>query len=852
MLPVRPPGPSRPQRKRRARAETPPIEYPDAEKWKELNARPQDSSGGVLSLGKLTARVEGLAGTRSLKIDLRQTPSDTDRVVTFHSLGVAPELVVTLANRSQFSTLGWGLALLVGLIGLAMTRRPAQTKIAFLLVVAVLVTLVPLVVDSVEAAYVCNQVFSAVCILAIYYLAADAVRRLVALCCPGCRCCAVSGPACSAVMLMVVCFAGRASADQEATDAKPQTADGPYVIQVVEPSPPVNVPNDAIILPYDPNSRSGVKNANKLLIPYDTYVELWNRAHPDKKIEARPSPARYSLAGAAYKTQLADDDSLLLTGRMEIDVFVDGFLEIPLELGGGVLSRAEFDGKPARLSVPPPLAVSQQPPAGSQQQPIAALQPSGRSILLLHVSGRGPHRLDLAVRLKLSRQGGWRMAEGVLPAAPATALSIVVPQPHTEFRLAQDVDRRSYETREPGETIRTALDPGGAVRLRWRPTVAAGQVDHSLTAASNAVLDVQEDGLRLAWQLGLEFPRNQREQFSIALPAGYLLEKVEGGNVRGWEIRQSDRGQIAEVTLLQPAKDREQFTLRLYRTPHAPREEASVTRSVTSTMTGTMQFDVPQVVVADAALHTGQLTIRRSPLMELRTLSRSGVTRIDLPVAETLDTAASNAEGPLGIQPFEAYSFASVPFRVQLAATPAVAHVSAEVETVLKLSEFQSSLESRITFDVQGRPVYRLQMLLPEDFRLDHVSAPGDFQYAVSRQDKRPLLTIYFAAGQQGDVPVLVRGQLNCGAGVSPARAADHRFAAVPAEKGTGPICTTTNAPRRCPPPGRSGKWGRSPFSGCHVLKYWAWTGSRATWPSSSTRPSTWSPCSWSIANPCC
>ena len=129
--------------------------------------------------------------------------------------------------------------------------------------------------------------------------------------------------------------------------------DGPYVIQVVEPSPPVDVPDDAIILPYDPNSRSGVKKANKLLIPYDKYVELWNRAHPDKKIEARPSPARYSLAGAAYKTQLADDDSLLLTGRMEIDVFVDGFLEIPLELGGGVLSLAEFDGKPARLSVPP-------------------------------------------------------------------------------------------------------------------------------------------------------------------------------------------------------------------------------------------------------------------------------------------------------------------------------------------------------------------------------------------------------------------------------------------------------------------------------------------------------------------
>ena len=120
----------------------------------------------------------GLAGTRSLKIDLLQTPADADRVVTFHSLGVAPELVVTLANRSRFSALGWGLALLVGLIGVAITRRPARTKIAFLLAVAVLATLVPLAVDSIEAAYVCNRMFYAVCILALYYLAAGAVRRL--------------------------------------------------------------------------------------------------------------------------------------------------------------------------------------------------------------------------------------------------------------------------------------------------------------------------------------------------------------------------------------------------------------------------------------------------------------------------------------------------------------------------------------------------------------------------------------------------------------------------------------------------------------------------------------------------
>ena len=190
------------------------------------------------------------------------------------------------------------------------------------------------------------------------------------------------------------------------TSAK--AADGRYVIQVVEPTPPVKVPEDAIILPYDPDSTTASRTPNRVLVPYRRYVELWNRAHPDKKIETKAAPAPYALAGASYKTLLEGDEYLLVTGQMEIDVFSDGFVQIPLGLGGGVLAQAELDGKPARLS-----AVSRR--GGCETA-------GGCSSVVLYVSGKGRHKLDLSVRLKLVRQGGWRIAEGVLPAAPASSL----------------------------------------------------------------------------------------------------------------------------------------------------------------------------------------------------------------------------------------------------------------------------------------------------------------------------------------------------------------------------------------------------------------------------------------------
>ncbi len=169
--------------------------------------------------------------------------------------------------------------------------------------------------------------------------------------------------------------------------------------------------------------------------------------------------------------------------------------------------------------------------------------------------------------------------------------------------------------------------------------------------------------------------------------------------------------------------------------------------------------------MADAALHTGELTIRRSPLLDVRTLDRSGVARIDLPRVE-MSGMTGGADDPLGVRPFEAYGFASVPFTVRLAVAPVAARVGAVAQTVLKLVENQSSLESRVTFDVQGRPIYQLQMLLPEELRLDRVSAPGEFQYTVTQpaaapRDKRRLLTIYLAEGRQGDVPVLIYGRLD-------------------------------------------------------------------------------------------
>ena len=141
------------------------------------------------------------------------------------------------------------------------------------------------------------------------------------------------------------------------------------------------------------------------MVPFDRYIELWNRARPDKKLETRENPVPYAWAGISYAATLLDDDFLTLTGRLAIDIYDAGYVAIPLRLHDGVLARATLDGKPARLDGM----------TGGDESPEAV---SGCCFM----RGQGRHTLEVEVRVRLSRQGGWRVAEAVLPVAPACSL----------------------------------------------------------------------------------------------------------------------------------------------------------------------------------------------------------------------------------------------------------------------------------------------------------------------------------------------------------------------------------------------------------------------------------------------
>ena len=165
----------------------------------------------VPAWGKGVQSRTGLEGASSLKIELQEPAAPAGQTLTFHSLGAEPELVLTLADRARFDALAWGLALAVGLIGLAKTNCPLRKKVAFIFAVALIATLLPLACDGLEIARASNMVFYAASLLVPYYLLVGLVKWLVRGMCPGCCCRATSSAAAVAAVLLAL-VAGHASA----------------------------------------------------------------------------------------------------------------------------------------------------------------------------------------------------------------------------------------------------------------------------------------------------------------------------------------------------------------------------------------------------------------------------------------------------------------------------------------------------------------------------------------------------------------------------------------------------------------------------------------------------------------
>ncbi len=306
-----------------------------------------------------------------------------------------------------------------------------------------------------------------------------------------------------------------------------------------------------LVVPYDPEKPRPRMDIERILVPYELYTELWNAAHPEERIE-RPHPTlRYAIRSSAYRTRIESDDSLLLTGQMEIETWSEEAMQIPLSMAGGILTQAKLDGKPAQVK------------SGVEQG-------STEATLWMHVQGKGIKRFELEIRFPIEKRGGWRVVQGKVSVGPATPWKLQVAASDTELRLAHIPDRNEQLTTESNQTIELPLGLMVALNFNGDSAYALrrwNRFDRGIDGLDRSA----GSWLHMTWQVKMESRHAARKTLQLEMPKGWLIERVSGSNIRGWNTEESsDDSQLVEVQFLQSVNGQEELTLTHRWPPRVP------------------------------------------------------------------------------------------------------------------------------------------------------------------------------------------------------------------------------------------------------------------------------------------
>lgn len=708
---------------------------------------PPQSQKAQASKPQKVAKLWALEGVRSLSIEIDSALLE-DRIA-LTSLGVSPNAKATMLNQDRWWWISTAIGAAVFVIGAFCVSKAKRHRYVIGVVVMALL-LPPLTGLEFETeSWTANSMF-AIFLLMVYWLLGSLISFAAGRIPHGLRRSPLHVPHTTmslALFAVLVAHGSLVAQDQVA----PMPSEEPPAVSSVDQlaallerigkTGKTTVPEDAIVVPYDPSQPPLDATSDKLLVPYTRYIELWNLAYPQKKLEQESLPLTHAWSDAGYTVTLEGDDSLRVVGSLTLEQFTERELAIPLAFTGCAIESASLDGKAPRLQA---IAAQSQPAAQQAVEPNNTLVPDG--FFMLYSQGKGSKRLQVSLRWKLSKRSGWRELEGIVPTGPACKLEILVPKTGTEVRLQHAMDRDSYETQKPNESIITALSTEGRISIRWRDKIAQTEIDQGLTVEARSVFDVQEDSLKFAWQGTFAFRNGQRDSLSLRIPADYLLEKIVGDNVRGWTVRENQGEQRVDVELLKAVGQQQRLSVFL-------------SKQVTA-QHGDGDLSVPQITVPEAMLQQGQVTVRRSVYRELRTKVVHGATRIDTP-DESAWLAEHIEPSPLALQVYQAYRYPQVPFELELSSEEIQSKFEVEHQTLLKLSQRDSALETRLLVQPKQRSIHRVVITAPTDWPLEMPELASSFEWSLETLNDRQRLQIYLADGKSQAFSIILRGKLS-------------------------------------------------------------------------------------------
>lgn len=659
---------------------------------------------------------------------LRTLPINFERPTTWHSFslsgfGDSPNIRLSVVNNSRLRWITYALAAFIVTLGLAFLGNPMGQVVRWTTAIMAVSIAVPLLSPwPIESGILASGCFYASLGILISRILLGVIRSIAAI-----RFRRPSGGVNGLLFFLlpsISMFGPFAEAQEIPFGKEVRSLDDLISIMrshSLTRDAAIEIPADAIVVPYQPDSADLRTGDEKILVPYSVYTQLIHLANPDKA-DKKPiePPVEYSLSNLSYEATLDRDDVLVVKLRIDITPHTEYAILVPFGFQGAVLTSTQLNDQVASVS-------------------------SGPNGLALIVKGIRAHQLTATFQIPIQRQGGWRIINATLPSAPSGKMKLSVPSSNTEVRLIGLPDVEQRETTRTNEAIETGFATDGKLSLQWRPKVSESVADQGLSIDADCAIAIEEQGIHTAWDVKLEFRRGRRDMFEFELPKDLVIERVTGKNIRGWSIDNQIEKQIVKVTLLKSAVESERLSIVASR---PMRMGAAVELTAIA----------PRLLMPEAMLQRGRITIYRSTLLDLEIGDSSGLVREDL----RTDLQPIDSSSPVPLMMFQAYRYASPEYQLRFKVGEVLDKLKCQTETVLRVSRNDSRLQSQVNLSVGSRSLFRVKIEVPSDWQWDtpHSGVPMEWTLSEPKDGTR-LFDILFLNGQSRNVPIRLSASQN-------------------------------------------------------------------------------------------
>ena len=269
--------------------------------------------------------------------------------------------------------------------------------------------------------------------------------------------------------------------------------------------------------------------------------------------------------------------------------------------------------------------------------------------------------------------------------------------------------------------VEAVMGSADQVELLWTPRVKRAAEVAATVFCQNAALVTFGGGVvNVRATLDYQITQGELRQARVQLPAGQKLLRVEGKEIRTWEIKNENGAQILVVDLLKGI-------------PHRLAADDWKRKKSWMRCPRTWRSRSPHAL--DVKRESGLVALRGAEELALSVASASGLERVD---AEEFGRTVTDTTTNLT----SVFRFANPGFALRVRAEAIQPEIEAVVRNNFRVGAEQVSLSAVIDYTIKRAGVFTLRVALPDGYRVEQRERKQHFAAGRTQRRWRTLLEV--------------------------------------------------------------------------------------------------------------